>query len=594
MPNSCVRPPPERPATPRFFREPQVLEALTSRALAARIHAASATEPLRVWVPACGAGEEVYTLAICLLEQFLAQGKAPRLQIFATDRDDEALALTRAGRYASSALLALGAPRLTRYFEPLAGQALKARPLLRDLLSTAVHDVLRHPPIFTRLDLISARNLPAHLPPETARRFAANAHFALRAGGALLLCAEADQGAVRAQFSPLEEGLQGLPIYRKSPHRRDRIEPPASELETAHAALSDLTIQLNSLREERALLGMELQHNARRLEAGNDDLAGLIDMLQATAVFLDPDLRIRRYAGGAAALLGVSPADLGHSLTALASPLIDAALLAAVRHAAATGASAQNEVHCETQRWYLRRIQPHNLAGAADGVVITWVDITALKSLQAEVARIAVLEQQRIGQELHDGIQQELTALALLAQNLREALAGSASAREQQWTAHLTEGIAVVHRHVQALARGLVPAPLDAQRLAPALAEFARTTSECANVACEFVLEGTLHLPDAECATHLYRIAQEAVNNATRHARASRIVIRLSAHEGALQLEIRDDGVGLPPQRGLGRGVGLRLMEHRCSLIGATLSAQSEPAGGTRVACTLPAPAARA
>ena len=589
MPSSCAHRPPECPEPSRFFREPNVLEALTGRALASRIHAASATEPLRVWVPACGAGEEVYTLAICLLEQFQGQGKMPRLQIFATDADDQALALTRAGCYAPSALAGLDRSCLERYFEPPKGRCRQARALLRNLLSTAVHDALRHPPIFSRLDLISARNLPAHLPREVARRFAASAQFALRTEGWLLLSTQADASAAREQFAVLGEDL---PIYRKSPHNPRRTESPAEELEAAHSALSELNIQLNSLREERALLGMELQHNTRRLEAGNDDLAGLIDMLQATAVFLDPDLRIRRYAGGAEALLGLGQADLGRSLAALKSPLIDAALLAAVRHAAATGTLAQKEVRCVNQRWYLRRIQPHDLAGAADGVVITWVDITPIKSLQEEVARIAALEQQRIGQELHDGIQQELTALALLGQNLRDALAAGAAAgaRERQWAAHLTEGIAVVNRHVQALARGLVPVPIDAPDLAPALARLARTTSEYAEVACEFTLEGTLRLPNADCATHLYHIAQEAVTNATRHARASRIHIRLSAQDGTVQLEIRDDGIGLPPAAGLGRGVGLRLMEHRCSLIGATLSARSDPAGGTRVACTLPAP----
>ncbi len=584
----------ERPngRTSLLFREPQTLAALTEHALAERIRTASAADPLRVWVPACAGGEEAYTIAICLLEQSPALA-AQRLQIFATDTDDAALALTRAGEYPRRALEGVAPARLASYFEPAAEERVRVRPQVRELLSIGAHDALRDPPIFSRLDLISARNLPAHLTAGAAARFAATAEFALRSEGRLLLAQAADAAPFLERFVPLADGV---PLYGKRPARgpipprsQRSADELAAELEAANAALREMTIQLRSLREERAVLDVELQHKVRALEASNDDLGRLIDMLGVAAVFLDPDQRIRRYAGSAEALLGVGPEDLGRSIAALGSPLTDASLLEAVRHALLSGALTQRELNCENQRWYLRRIRPPALAGPADGTVITWIDITPLKALQQEVSRIAELEQQRIGQELHDGIQQELTALGLFAQNLREALAPGGEPRELQLAARLTEGIALVNRHVQSLARGLVPVPIDAGSLCPALAELARSTAESARVACEFTLEGEVRLPNSGTATHLYRIAQEAVRNALQHAQADRIAIRLEARGGTVCLEVRDNGIGLPPRTPSGRGLGLRLMEHRCALIGGAFSAQSAPGGGTRVAVTVPA-----
>lgn len=570
-----------------FFREPHILATLAEQALARRIRAASASDPLRVWVPACGAGEEVYTIAICLLEQFEVARRTPHLTIFATDTDDEALALTRAGRYAHRTLQELSPVHLASYFEPAGGEHVRVRPAVRALLSIAPHDVLRDPPIFSHLDLIDGRNLPAQLSRQSAQRFAASAHFALREAGWLLLATESDARARLEQFTPF---AIGLPLYGKqlasAPCAPERGHPVAhagteSDAAQAHAC------ELRSLREECAVLRVELQHTVRALDASDRDLTRLIDMLEVAAVFLDPDQRIRRYAGSAEDVLGIAAGDLGRPLAAFSSPLIDTPLLDAVHRAVATGTAAHKEIHCENQHWYLRRIQPHATTDPPDGVLITWVDITPVKALQEEVARIAALEQQRIGQELHDGIQQELAALGLFAGNLLDALAKAGMPQEQQWATRLSDGVAALSRHVRALARGLVPRPVEADSLAPALAELARDTTDSSEVTCEFTLDGEVRLSDADCATHLYRIAQEAVRNALQHGRAERITIRLAGQGEAVRLEVSDNGLGLAPRSGVGRGAGLRLMEHRCSLIGGTFTAQGAPRGGTRVVCTL-------
>jgi signal transduction histidine kinase len=95
-------------------------------------------------------------------------------------------------------------------------------------------------------------------------------------------------------------------------------------------------------------------------------------------------------------------------------------------------------------------------------------------------------------------------------------------------------------------------------------------------------------IPEAATATHLYRIAQEAVSNALKHGQAKRIIVRLARTEAGTILEILDDGVGVPDPLPPQRGMGLRIMAHRATMIGGTLTVRRGPAGGTVVTCTVP------
>lgn len=225
----------------------------------------------------------------------------------------------------------------------------------------------------------------------------------------------------------------------------------------------------------------------------------------------------------------------------------------------------------------------------ADLIVGCLRDLSADKALQEEILHIAALEQQRIGQELHDGTQQELTGLGLLAQNLSEELREDGSGAAEL-AGRLAAGIAEANRRVRSVARGLVPVPVDAETLPGALGELARSTQESYKLACRLECPGRLKIADAATATHLYRIAQEAVGNAANHARADAVLIRLANADQRLRLEIHDDGIGIPKQRAGNGGVGLRLMEHRCAAIGGRFSVEARAGGGTVVSCTVPVP----
>ncbi len=365
-------------------------------------------------------------------------------------------------------------------------------------------------------------------------------------------------------------------------------EAPARRVaDLARPELRDSNSRIKSLNEELAALKAQLEHRARSLNVANDDLSSLIDATDIVVLFLDRDLRVRRFTAGAARCLALGNDDVGQPIGNIASPFIDAALEQEARRVIDTAKPAETELPAGERRWYLRRIRPHGVGGRAIGAVIVWVEITQIKSLQREVSSIAAVEQQRIGQELHDDIQQEFAGLGLLAQTLCDILPARAEAA-RELAARLAQGIAAANERLHTLARGLVPVPVEAASLAPALAELARSTRETWRVSCLFE-PSQVRVRDADAATHLYRIAQEAVRNATRHANADRITIRLAAPDGGVMLEVSDNGIGLPPPGRIRPGVGLRLMEHRCSLIGGRLVAESQPGGGTRVACMLPA-----
>jgi signal transduction histidine kinase len=211
-------------------------------------------------------------------------------------------------------------------------------------------------------------------------------------------------------------------------------------------------------------------------------------------------------------------------------------------------------------------------------------EIAERERLDQELASVADRERRRLGQELHDGICQHLTGTALTAQTLREKLAAR-SAQEvpeaDKVVRYIEEGIDLSRN----LARGLFSPELEAEGLMMALQELAENMTERFNIPCTFESDGFGNVRDSGVATQLYRIAQEAVVNAMKHAEANRVDIQLTETETDLTLAIADDGVGLPsklPRRG---GLGLRLMSHGAALVGADFQVKRNSGGGTTVLC---------
>ena len=137
------------------------------------------------------------------------------------------------------------------------------------------------------------------------------------------------------------------------------------------------------------------------------------------------------------------------------------------------------------------------------------------------------------------------------------------------------------------MARGLSPFILESEGLVSALRELAASTQSVFNVNCKFEGETALAVPDLKAATHLYRIAQEAVANAVKHAKAKNIDISLTRAADKIVLAISDDGVGIRSSGQGGNGMGLRTMQYRAGTIGAALLVQAPSKGGTKIVCFL-------
>jgi signal transduction histidine kinase len=213
-------------------------------------------------------------------------------------------------------------------------------------------------------------------------------------------------------------------------------------------------------------------------------------------------------------------------------------------------------------------------------------EIAERERLEKAVLEISERERRSIGHDLHDGLGQHLTGTALIGKalvaRLREGQANATSDVERIVTL-VEKGI----EQSRALAKGLLLAEIERDGLAGALQEFTVATREQFNVTCDFSHSGSLFLEENGTATHLYRIAQEAVRNAVRHGRARHIQVELSANESDIELSISDDGVGLAPAHSRTDGLGLRIMAHRASMIGGTLTVEPMPDGGTLVLCRL-------
>jgi hypothetical protein len=218
-------------------------------------------------------------------------------------------------------------------------------------------------------------------------------------------------------------------------------------------------------------------------------------------------------------------------------------------------------------------------------------DVTERRQLEREIIEVSTREQQRIGHDLHDGLGQELTGVALMLRGLAAQLAPD----DAQARASVDEIVVLVNQAIQtarSLAQGLSPLGLERGGLTAALRQLAQRAREQYGLIVQFRtrMRASLRI-NQPTAHHLYRIAQEAVANAVRHGRARKVRIALEVDPHRGRLTIQDDGVGLaaataaPPQ-----GMGLRIMAYRSRMIGASLDVENCREGGVRVRCTFPQP----
>jgi signal transduction histidine kinase len=207
------------------------------------------------------------------------------------------------------------------------------------------------------------------------------------------------------------------------------------------------------------------------------------------------------------------------------------------------------------------------------------------RNLQKELLEITDTEQRRIGHDLHDGLGQHLTGIAFMSKLLEQRLAAKGVPETED--ARKIGGL--VNKAIgwtRDLARGLAPVDLDQEEgLALALKQLTEGTSELYGAPCRFEAVGDTHFRNPPVAIHLYRIAQEALNNAIKHARAKNIVVQLTRTPGEIRIAVEDDGKGFDPISVRTGGMGLRIMYYRAKMISGQLEVRRRLGGGMVVAC---------
>ena len=207
------------------------------------------------------------------------------------------------------------------------------------------------------------------------------------------------------------------------------------------------------------------------------------------------------------------------------------------------------------------------------------------KGLEGEILEISDREQQRLGQELHDGLCQHLTAVAFMARSVALRLNNHRviDAADIEKIADLVNEAA---SHTRDLSRALHRSDVDAAGLVGALQDLIER--EIWKVPCRLEVKPSFHMEDNTAAAQLYRIAREAVINANKHAQAREIVVRLERSPRGMVLHVTDDGVGFRNDSKLKGGLGIHIMNYRAQLIGGRLEMDSQKQRGTRVTCFLP------
>ncbi len=455
----------------------------------------------------------------------------------------------------------------------------------------------------------------------------------------------------------LETELQQLKAYLRS--SVEQYETSAKELKASNEELQALneeqrtaTEELETSREEiqatneeLITVNQELKLKIEELSRANSDLQNLMASTDIATIFLDRDLRIKLYTPPALEIINFIPTDYGRPLAHLRNRFAGEDFINDAESVLRSLAPLEREVKTTEGKWFLLRVSPYRTAeDRIDGLVLAFVNITRRKAaeislqqardelearvmertaeleqvnasleqeaaarLRIEQARERLLqrvvnvqeeERRRISRELHDSMGQQLTALLMGLQMLPEwPEPGPRAPSYPQQIEKLREMATELMQQVQRLAWELRPAALDNLGLQAALQQYVETWGEQYGTPVRFIAHGQTEaerLPE-QIETTLYRVVQEALTNAQRHAKAKNVSVLLEREPTTVTAIIEDDGQGFAigktsdnSERLLPRNLGLLGMQERMELVNGTLTIESTPGQGTTIYARVP------
>ncbi len=462
-----------------FFRDPEVFSTLSGSILPDLVRHHDETRPIRLWCAGCSTGEEAWSLAMLILEEIARSRPTLKLQLFATDLDPDAVATARHGVYPASIEKDVTAERLQRFFMA-DDHGWRVGPALQSCVVFAVHDLLTDPP-FSRIDMISCRNLLIYLQPAAQARAISLFHFALRPGGLLLLGkAETVADPADAPAPAFTLISRQAHIYRRNASHRPlpalpgpqtppwplpglpstRLKALEAELASIRAELANadrrpgdndpeeqaiqadtlsrnqeyqstneelITSQeeLQSLNEELVALNGQLQETIDRQRTVADDLNNILNSTNVATIFLDLDLQIRFFTPATRVLFNMLPGDIGRPFTDLAPLSPDPKLAADIAAVRDGRQPPDREITATDGICFSRRVMPYRAHdNHAEGVIITYTDVSERKRAEQvmlearETAEAANLAKSRFLAAASHDLRQPLQSLVLLQELL--------------------------------------------------------------------------------------------------------------------------------------------------------------------------------
>ncbi len=337
----------------------------------------------------------------------------------------------------------------------------------------------------------------------------------------------------------------------------------------------------------------DLKRAEQELQEERNFASAVLDTVGALVMVLDPDGRIVRFNRACERISGYSSSEAtGKRAWDLFTPPEETAAFQAVFDYLRAG---EPPSHFE-RRWVTRNGDERLISwsstvltaarGAIEHIIMTGIDVTESKRLERAILEVSGREQRRIGQDLHDGLGQHLTGIAFMSKVLEQRL-GEKALPEAAEAAKIVKLVNEAIHKTRELSRGLLPVLSQPRGLMAALDHLASEVQDLFGVSCVFACRQPVLIRDDAVATHLYHIAQEAVNNAIKHGRAARIIVLLTAGADRALLAVEDNGEGILKSRD-NPGMGLHIMGYRAKMVGGAIEVRRLNDGGTLVKCTFP------
>ena len=325
------------------------------------------------------------------------------------------------------------------------------------------------------------------------------------------------------------------------------------------------------------------------LTKSEKEKALILDVMSDRVIYHDPNMKILWANRVAAEASGKSLSELEgtfcfSSFHGKSSPCGGCPVVAAFK----TKKSCAKEMRINNKVLVIGAYPVLDLREKIVGVVQVARDATEQRQLERRILDASDREQQRIGQDLHDGLGQHLTGISFLSSVLHQQLC-SGAAEAAQDAARIMEHSNTALGLMRTLVKGLCPVNNDPEGLMLSLRALTSNIETLYGISCRFLCGKPVTIHHKAIATHLYYISNEAINNAVKHSGGTHITVSLEQDGDVIRLMVSDNGIGgIIDQSKRIKGIGLRTMEHRCKIIGAELRIQSRPAEGTTIICSIP------